>query len=85
MFGRLIDEYLRPFFTKITRPKQISIQYGYTSDMSYLLSALQRIETEKFCIDNKKTFFACSLDGASAFEVVNRRIQTRELYFAGEV
>ena len=32
----------------------------------------------------KKTFFGCSLDGKSAFEVVNREIQTRELYFAGE-
>ena len=32
----------------------------------------------------KKTFFGCSLDGDSAFEVVNRAIQTRELYCAGE-
>ena len=32
----------------------------------------------------KKTFFGCSLDGESAFEVVNRTIQTRELYCAGE-
>ena len=31
----------------------------------------------------KKTFFGCSLDGDSAFEVVNREIQTRELYMAG--
>ena len=32
----------------------------------------------------KKTFFGCSLDGDSAFEVVDRTIQTRELYCAGE-
>ena len=31
----------------------------------------------------KKTFFGCSLDGDSAFEGVNRVIQTRELYMAG--
>ena len=52
--------------------------------MSYLLGALQRHEVEKFCIDVKKTFFGCSLDGESAFEVVNRSIQLRELYVAGE-
>ena len=32
----------------------------------------------------KRTFLGCSLDGDSAFEVVDRNIQTRELYFAGE-
>ena len=32
----------------------------------------------------KKTYFGCSLDGESAFEVVDRNIQTRELYCAGE-
>ena len=46
--------------------------------------ALQRHEIEKFCIDEKKTFFGCTLDGNSAFEVVNRTILTRELYCAGE-
>ena len=35
-------------------------------------------------MDNKKIFFGCSLDGDSAFEVVNRDIHTRELYCAGE-
>ena len=34
-------------------------------------------------MDMKKTFFGCSLDGDSAFEVVNRVIQTRELYMSG--
>ena len=45
--------------------------------------ALQKHETEKYCIDYKKTFFGCSLDGESAFEVVDRTIQTRELYCSG--
>ena len=48
------------------------------------MGALQRHEAQKYCIDNKKTFFGCSLDGDSAFEVVCRTIQQRELYFAGE-
>ena len=48
------------------------------------MGAVQRHEVEKHCIDMKKTFFGCSLDGDSAFEVVDRNIQTRELYCAGE-
>ena len=48
------------------------------------MGAVQRHEVEKYCVDMKKTFFGCSLDGDSAFEVVNRTIQTRELYCAGE-
>ena len=48
------------------------------------MGALQRHEAQKHCIDNKKTFFGCSLDGDSAFEVVCRSIQKRELYFSGE-
>ena len=52
--------------------------------MNYLLGALQRHEAEKYCLDNKLTFFGCSLDGESAFEVVNRDIQLRELYCAGQ-
>ena len=52
--------------------------------MSYMLGALQRHEVEKYCVDNKLTFFGCSLDGESAFEVVDRSIQLRELYCAGQ-
>ena len=83
-FGRLIDEYMRPDLVKIVRPIQNVNQYGFTEKVSYLMGAVQRHEVEKFCIDMKKTFFGCSLDGDSAFEVVNRNIQTRELYCAGE-
>ena len=50
-----------------------------------MMGALQRHEVEKFCIDNKLTFFGCSLDGESAFEVVDRTIQLRELYCSGEI
>ena len=66
------------------RPIQDCNQYGFTSNMNYLLGALQRHEVEKFCIDSKRTFFGCSLDGESAFEVVNRSMQLWELYVAGE-
>ena len=69
---------------KIVRPMQNCNQYGFTETVSYLMGAVQRHEVEKHCIDMKKTFFGCSLDGDSAFEVVDRNIQTRELYCAGE-
>ena len=84
LFGRLIDEHMRPALVEIVQPMQNSNQYGFTENISYLLGALQRHEVEKYCVDMKKTFFGCSLDGDSAFEVVNRSIQTRELYCAGE-
>ena len=84
LLGRCLDEFIRPNLVKITKPIQNSSQYGFTLDVTYMMGALQRHEVEKFCIDSKKTFFGCSLDGDSAFEVVNRAIQTRELYCAGE-
>ena len=37
-----------------------------------------------FCLDNHRTFFTVSLDGVSAFDVVSRDIQLRELFCAGE-
>ena len=83
MIGRLIDEHIRPTIVAITRPMQSPSQYGFTEKVTYLMGALQRHECEKFCLDMKKTFFGCSLDGDSAFEVVNRVIQTRELYMSG--
>ena len=84
LLGRIIDEYIRPMAVNISRPLQSNNQYGFTENISYLMGALQRHEAQKYCIDNKKTFFGCSLDGDSAFEVVCRTIQQRELYFAGE-
>ena len=84
LIGRCLDEYMRPNLVKITKPIQNSSQYGFTEHVTYMMGALQRHEVEKFCIDNKITFFGCSLDGDSAFEVVNREILIRELYCAGE-
>ena len=75
---------MRPALIDLVRPVQNVNQYGFTESVSYLLGAVQRHEVEKHCIDMKTTFFGVSLDGDSAFEVVNRNIQTRELYFAGE-
>ena len=70
LLGRIIDEYMRPELINIVRPVQNSNQYGFTETVSYLMGALQRHEVEKYCIDMKKTYFGCSLDGDSAFEVV---------------
>ena len=84
LIGRLLDEHIRPVFINASRPQQNINQYGFTADISYLMGALQRHEAEQHCIDMKKTFFGCSLDGDSAFEVVNREILTRELYMNGD-
>ena len=83
MIGRLIDEHIRPTVVNIVKPIQSPNQYGFTENVTYLMGALQRHECEKYCLDMKKTFFGCSLDGDSAFEVVNREIQTHELYMSG--
>ena len=52
--------------------------------MTYLLGALQRYECQMNALDLKKTCFGLSLDGESAFEVVDRTIQKRELFAVGE-
>ena len=78
MLGRCVDEFIRPNLIKITKPLQNSSQYGFTENVTYLMGALQRHEVEKYCVDMKKTFYGCSLDGDSAFKVVNRQIQTRD-------
>ena len=83
--GRIIDEHIRPMAVQLSKPLQSNNQYGFTENISYLMGALQRHEAQKHCIDTKKTFFGCSLDGDSAFEVVCRTIQQRELYFSGEI
>ena len=56
-----LDEFIHPNLIKITKPIQNSSQKNVT----YLMEALQRHEVEKFCIDNKRTFFGYSFDGAS--------------------
>ena len=65
---------------KQTCPNHNPKQYGFTSEISYLLAGLKRHEVEAFCIGNKRTLFTCTLDGDYAFEVINRKIQIRELY-----
>ena len=82
--GHLLDEYLRPVKIESARHQQNINQYGFTENITYMMGALQTHKVEKYCIDNKITFFGCSLDGESAFEVVDRTIQLRELYCAGE-
>ena len=84
LIGRLLDEYLRPARIGMTRQQQNINQYGFSENITYMMGALQRHEVEKYCVDNKMTFFGCSLDGESAFEVVDRTIQLRELYCSGE-
>ena len=80
LITRIFDEHVRPHFIQSTRHKHNPNQFGYTSGVSYLLGALVRHEVEMFCVDMKKTMFICTLDGVSAFDVVSRQIQTRELY-----
>jgi hypothetical protein len=41
LFGRLIDEYMRPDLVQIVRPVQNCNQYGFTETVSYLMGALQ--------------------------------------------
>ena len=84
LIGRLLDEFLRPMKISVTKTTQNKNQYGFSEGITYMMGALQRHEVEKYCQDYKMTFFGCSLDGESAFEVVYRTIQLRELYCAGE-
>ena len=84
LIGRIFDEYVRPIFIQETKPFHHPSQYGFTAGISYPMGALQRHETEKYCLYTKKTYFGCSLDGISAFDVVNREIQSCELYLSGE-
>ena len=60
LIGRLLDEYLRPVKVSLTRGQQNINQYGFSENITYMMGALQRHEVEKYCIDNKITFFGCS-------------------------
>ena len=59
----IVDEYTLPVSVRDMKPFQNMNQYGFSEGITYMMGALQRHETEKFCIDMKKTFFGCSLDG----------------------
>ena len=52
--------------------------------MSYLLGAVLRGECQRWALDNKTTCFGVSFDGQAAFPSIDRDIQVRELYSAGE-
>ena len=84
ILGAIIDYYLDPQAEAIFRPKQSPDQLGFTSGISYLLAAIQRGECQRWALDQKLTCFGVSLDGEAAFPSVERDIQVRELYSAGE-
>ena len=82
--GAIIDHYLAPIGESIFLKTQSPDQLGFTSGISYLLAAVERGECQRTAIDGKSTCFGVSLDGEAAFPSVNRTIQVRELYTAGE-
>ena len=84
ILGAIIDYYIDPKAEAIFRPRQSPDQLGFTSGVSYFLAAIQRGECQRWAHDNKLTCFGVSLDGESAFPSVERNIQVRELYTAGE-
>ena len=84
ILGAIIDHYLDPLAESIIRSSQSNNQLGFTSGTSYLLAAIQRGECQRWAIDRKMTCFGVSLDEESAFPSVERSIQIRELYTAGE-
>ena len=82
--GGILDRYIHPTAENIFLKVQSSDQYGFTKDMSYLLGAVLRGECQRWAIDQKSTCFGVSFDGQAAFPSVDRDIQVRELYSAGE-
>ena len=80
LIGRIIDEHMRPMAVQLSRPRQSINQYGFTENVSYLLGALQSHEAQKHCIDNKQTFFGCSLDCDSALLKLCAEIYRKENY-----
>ena len=84
LIGSILDRYVDPQTETIFRPTQSPDQLGFTQGISYLMAAVQRGECQRWAIDNKLTCFGVSLDGEAAFPSVDRAIQVRELYSAGE-
>ena len=68
----------------VFRQVQSPDQLGFTAGISYLLASVQRGECQRWAVDNKRTCFGVSLDGEAAFPSVEREIQVRALYTAGE-
>ena len=84
IFGAIIDHYIDPVAETLFRQVQSRDQLGFTSGISYLLAAVQRGECQQWAVDRKLTCFGVSLDGEAAFPSVEREIQVRALYTAGE-
>ena len=82
--GAIIDRYIEPPSEEIFRLVQSPDQLGFTRNISYLLGAVQRGECQRLAIDRKVNCFGVSFDGRAAFPSVERNIQIRELYTAGE-
>ena len=82
--GAILDRYVEPFAESIFRDVQSPDQLGFTANLSYLIASVVRGECQRFAGDRKLTCFGVSLDGEAAFPSVERQIQIRELYSAGE-
>ena len=82
--GAILDRYIDPIAEHIFQKVQSPDQLGFTSDISYLLGAVERGECQRYAIDKKKTCYGVSFDGEAAFPSVDRDILVRELYSCGE-
>ena len=84
ILGAIIDYYIDPVAESVFRQVQSPDQLGFTAGISYLLASVQRGECQRWAVDTKQTCFGVSLDGEAAFPSVEREIQVRALYTAGE-
>ena len=75
---------MEPIAESIFRKVQSPEQLGFTANMSYLMASVVRGECQRWAMDHGLTCFGVSLDGEAAFPSVEREIQIRELYSAGE-
>ena len=82
--GAILDRYVEPIAESIFRKVQSPEQLGFTANMSYLMASVVRGECQRWARDHGSTCFGVSLDGEAAFPSVEREIQIRELYSAGE-
>ena len=82
--GGIIDRYIDRLAESIFRRIQSSDQLGFTSNISYLMAAVERGECQRYALDMKQICFGVSFDGKAAFPSVDRDIQVRELYSCGE-
>ena len=72
IIGSILDKYVDPAAEKIFREVQSPDQLGFTTDLNYLMAAVQRGECQRWAIDQKLTCFGVSLDGEAAFPSVER-------------